>query len=184
VNPSPHVPTPTLSFSPALPIDAPALASLAASIWHRVYPEIIPTAQIDYMLGRMYAEPVILSEMQQGTIWEWARANSLPVGFLSHSPSPDRSRLLLHKLYLDPDWHGRGLGQQMLQHILDHARQAGFQTVELRVNRNNRPALRAYYRAGFIVERPHCADIGSGFLMDDFILVHPDLQSTKRLTRK
>lgn len=174
MKPSPRHPPPTLAFHPAQPSDAPALAALAAHIWHRVYPEIIPLAQIDYMLGLMYSEPVIVSEMEHGTAWEWARISTESVGFLSHSPNPDRTRLHLHKLYLDPAWHGCGLGQQMLRHVLDHARRAGHRAVELRVNRNNRSALRAYARAGFRVEREHCADIGSGFLMDDFILVHQE----------
>jgi ribosomal protein S18 acetylase RimI-like enzyme len=59
----------------------------------------------------------------------------------------------------------------MLEEVGRIAAAAGLAQVELRVNRSNHRALRAYRRAGFEVREAVVADIGGGFVMDDFILV-------------
>jgi hypothetical protein len=38
------------------------------------------------------------------------------------------------------------------------------------VKRQNRKAIRAYERAGFVVIQTLVTDIGSGFVMDDFLM--------------
>jgi ribosomal protein S18 acetylase RimI-like enzyme len=93
-----------------------------------------------------------------------------PIGYLAISLHPDGHRAELHKLYLLPELQGRGVGQAMLRHIIAVALAAGAQRLELRVNRHNFRAQRAYLRAGFKVEREVCQDIGGGFVMDDLVM--------------
>lgn len=57
---------PILHFTPATDADIPTLRPLAESIWHECYPGIITHAQIDYMLGRMFAAAVIQRELAAG----------------------------------------------------------------------------------------------------------------------
>jgi RimJ/RimL family protein N-acetyltransferase len=45
--------------------------------------------------------------------------------------------------------------------------------LQLRVNKANSPAIRAYQRAGFTFLDDVCTDIGSGFVMDDFRMEKP-----------
>lgn len=47
-----------------------------------------------------------------------------------------------------PSKRGRGLGEELLTALLDHARQDGFATLSLSVERDN-PALHLYERFGF-----------------------------------
>ena len=54
--------------------------------------------------------------------------------------------------------------------ILLEATQAGA-PVQLRVNRHNLRAQRAYQRAGFLHSHDLCQDIGNGFVMDDHVLI-------------
>jgi RimJ/RimL family protein N-acetyltransferase len=44
----------------------------------------------------------------------------------------------------------------------------GCARLQLRVNKANAPAIRAYQRAGFTFLEDVTTDIGSGFVMDDF----------------
>ena len=73
-------------------------------------------------------------------------------------------------LYLLPEQQGLGLGQQLLDRVHTLAAQRGVSQVWLQVNKRNARAIRAYERAGYVVERSAVFDIGGGFVMDDFIL--------------
>jgi RimJ/RimL family protein N-acetyltransferase len=42
--------------------------------------------------------------------------------------------------------------------------------VRLRVNKRNAPAIRSYLRAGFRFTEDIVSDIGSGFVMDDYVM--------------
>lgn len=157
-----------LAFRPAIPDDIPVLRSLAESIWRSCYPGIISTAQIDYMLERMYAPAVIREEMTSGTHWTLALQGDRPVGFMAFEP--DATAIRLHKLYLLPELHGQGHGQRMLEQVQSEALRRKAVRISLRVNKANLRALRAYERAGFRKVNSVVADIGGGFVMDDFIL--------------
>ncbi|HEU4611698.1 MAG TPA: ribosomal protein S18-alanine N-acetyltransferase [Kofleriaceae bacterium] len=57
----------------------------------------------------------------------------------------------LHILALatHPDYRGRGIARQLLDHVLDVARQTGCSLATLEVRRSNVPAIKLYERAGF-----------------------------------
>jgi ribosomal protein S18 acetylase RimI-like enzyme len=156
---------------PAAAADIPALRALADAIWRACYPGIITPAQIDYMLARMYDAGQIAAELKDGVAWDLACDGTRPVGFLAYGPADASGGLKLHKLYLLPEFHGRGHGQELLAHFHAAARHTGATRVHLQVNKANARALRAYERAGYRIERAAVADIGGGFVMDDFILV-------------
>jgi RimJ/RimL family protein N-acetyltransferase len=61
----------------------------------------------------------------------------------------------------------------MLCRVLAAARTGAAREIELRVNRGNSRAVRAYERAGFRVAESVCQDIGAGFVMDDFVMRRP-----------
>ena len=148
--------------------DLDALRAMASRIWWSCYRGMIPDAQIEQMLGWMYAPEQVASELEKGVRWEWLEVSGERRGYLSWEPGGPG--LLLHKLYLEPAFHGRGLGQRMLEHMERQAIRHGADWIELRVNRANDRALRAYRRAGYERVADDARPIGGGFLMDDHIL--------------
>lgn len=158
-----------LEFRRAAEADIPLLRQLAERIWRDYYPAIIGHAQVDYMLPRMYAEDVIRDEIAGGTVWELAIAENAPIGFFSIGLDAT-GRAKLHKLYLDTEAHGRGFGQQLINRAVEVARELGATGIWLQVNKQNTRAIRAYERGGFHLEREAVADIGGGFVMDDYIM--------------
>ncbi len=50
------------------------------------------------------------------------------------------------------------------------ARASSRNSVILRVNKRNRVAIEAYERIGFVIREPIVSDIGSGFMMDDYLM--------------
>jgi GNAT superfamily N-acetyltransferase len=52
-------------------------------------------------------------------------------------------------MYLRLEWRGRGLGRQLLETALDHARRSGRSRVELETNRAMTAAIALYESRGF-----------------------------------
>ena len=151
--------------------DIDTLIPLAYRIWHAHYPGIITSEQINYMLERGYTRPVILDELNnQGVIWLKIKSGDVMVGFASVGPQAP-GIMKLHKLYLLPEYHGTGLGARALNVVEQIARDNSASALVLNVNRHNIKAIRAYERAGWLVAEEVVADIGNGYVMDDFVMV-------------
>jgi GNAT superfamily N-acetyltransferase len=149
----------------------PALATLAGVIWRQHYPGIISREQIDYMLGKMYALDALRGEMRShGIRFYRLVVDGRMAGFASIGPLETPGFWKLHKLYLLPELHGRGLGSRLVRHCEAEARRAGAHSLRLAVNKHNVRAVAAYQRNGFTVVESVVTDFGGGFLMDDFIM--------------
>lgn len=156
-------------FRPAGEADIALIRSLANRIWKVCFPAFLSHAQIDYMLEWMYAPETLRREMREGVLWEILEVDGRPAGYVSCTvESPGTMKL--NKLYLLPEFHGRGIGRMMIEHVRETARSGGIRTVHLQVNRANAPAIRLYERAGFRTLRTAVTDIGHGFVMDDYFM--------------
>ena len=156
---------------PAQEEHLPALAELAGDIWRQHYPGIISPAQIDYMLGKMYALETLRTELRERQI-RFVRllVEDRFVGFASYGPTPVPGMMKLHKCYLLPEMHGRGYGSLLLQRCEQEVRKLAAKRLILAVNKHNTKAVAAYQRNGFIVVESVITDFGSGFVMDDYIM--------------
>lgn len=156
---------------PATEDHLPALAKLAGVIWRQHYPGIIAPAQIDYMLARMYSLDTLREQIRSQDIW-FVRllVAGRFVGFASCGPTPEAGVSKVHKCYLLPEMHGRGLGSLLLQYCERAVCQSGARRLTLAVNKQNTKAIAAYHRNGFTVIESVITDFGSGFVMDDYIM--------------
>jgi len=151
--------------------DLPAISELAGVIWRACYPGIITMEQIDYMLAKMYAPGVLRDEIRsQGIRYDCLFVVGKMAGFASYGPASEPGVTKLHKLYLLPELHGRGLGSRLLQHCELEVRAVGAHRLILSVNKRNAKAIAAYQRNGFVIAESVVTDIGGGFVMDDFIM--------------
>jgi len=149
----------------------PTLAELAGVIWRACYPGIITPEQIDYMLARMYALDAMRDEIRsQGIRYDELLVDDKPAGFASYGPTAEPGVIKLHKLYLLPALHGRGLGSRLLQQVEREVRAGGGRRLILSVNKRNTRAIAAYQRNGFVIAESVVTDIGNGFVMDDYVM--------------
>jgi GNAT superfamily N-acetyltransferase len=152
--------------------DLPSIAKLAGVIWRAHYPGIISTEQIEYMLARMYSLEVLWDEiLVRGIHFERLLVDDELVGFASYGPTNQATCFKLHKIYLHPSCHGRGLGSLLLRHCENEAARLGAVRLMLAVNKRNSKAIAAYQRNGFAITEPVITDFGGGFVMDDFVMV-------------
>ena len=147
------------------------IARLAGEIWRACYPEILTSAQIEYMLARMYSLDTLREEILSGGIrYELLRIGNDPAGFASYGPTGQDGTFKLHKLYILPKWHGTGLGSALLRHCEQAAKDCGARKLILNVNKRNVRAIKAYDRNGYRTVRAETNDIGGGFVMDDYVM--------------
>lgn len=161
-----------MSIRSVTPPDVPALCELARVIWQATYAGLISQAQIDSMLADRYAHDRIRAQLDDPThawwIASWARETA---GF-AHAIL-DAQGCKLDKLYVHPDYQRRGIGRALLAEIKMFCRHNAATRLWLQVNRGNAPALKAYQQYGFVVKEARVFDIGSGFVMDDFVMEAP-----------
>jgi diamine N-acetyltransferase len=156
---------------PARESDLPAIATLAGVIWRAHYPGIISTEQVDYMLVSMYSLETLRDEIRLRAIqYERLLVGEEFVGFASHGPTDQPGQFKLHKIYLHPDWHGRGFGSLLLRHCELEVCKLGADRLVLTVNKRNSKAIAAHLRNGFAIADSVVVDIGGGFVMDDYVM--------------
>jgi len=156
-----------ITFRPTTAEDIPVIQDLSSRIWREHYPGIITHAQIDYMLGTMYASGVIHDEiLNKGYRYVVAMMGKEAVGYFAYRF--EDQAVMISKLYLLPSLHGKGIGSRMLGYVKEDALRMGAKSLYLFVNKNNTKAIRAYVRFGFVKARAVVTDIGSGFAMDDY----------------
>jgi diamine N-acetyltransferase len=76
----------------------------------------------------------------------------------------------LHKLYVHPASQRQGLGSRLLAHTETIARERGFASLILNVNKKNQNAIAAYLKNGFRIRDTVVVDIGNDFVMDDYVM--------------
>lgn len=144
--------------------------AIADDVWPKTFREILSPEQIIYMMKMMYAPEVMERELASGYSFELLVIDGKDAGYMVYAPYDEPGTMKLHKLYLLEEYHGKGYGQKMLQHVIEAAESRGFTSVILAVNKQNLKAQKAYARFGFEQYKSVQIDIGNGFIMDDYWL--------------
>lgn len=153
--------------------DIQIVADLAAQIWPQTYGAYISKAQLAYMLNLMYNRGELLSQLQKGHTFLIASELEKDVGFAGFSIVDTQSHSYkLHKLYVLPEMHGKGIGKILINEVVNLALREGGKTLELNVNRNNK-AKDFYLKMGFRIKETVDLDIGNGFFMNDYVMELP-----------
>jgi ribosomal protein S18 acetylase RimI-like enzyme len=147
---------------------------LAREIWNEHYTPIIGAQQVEYMLTNFQSEAAINKQLACGYEYFLIGVKDSDglidwVGYFASQDQPGEQRLFISKLYVCAKQRGRGWGKAALEFLTRMARDRGLRTLWLTVNKHN-PTLRQYVRWGFVNVGPVVADIGGGYVMDDFKL--------------
>lgn len=150
--------------------DIEIIRDIAAGTWPETYLDIIGQEQIDYMLGKMYNRGELLKQFMEGHTFLIAEDNENQFGFAGFSITDHELRIFkLHKLYVLPSAHGKGVGKLLINEVFNQVKDAGATALELNVNKHNK-AKDFYLKAGFAIKESVKLDIGNGFYMDDYVL--------------
>jgi ribosomal protein S18 acetylase RimI-like enzyme len=153
--------------------DMPIVADLAERIWPNTYGEYIGEEQLRYMLDLMYNKGELLAQLEKGYIFLMASEADKDVGFACYSITDRENDVYkLHKIYVLPEMHGKGVGKILMNEVVNLAKRNGGKSLELNVNKNNK-AKDFYLKSGFKIKESVTIDIGNGFVMDDFVMELP-----------
>ena len=144
-------------------------AALADKIWHEHYEAIIGKDQVDYMLQHFQAAASIAEQIrQQDYEYYLITCPGGDAGYMS--VRPEEEGLFLSKLYIDRRFRGRGYARKVLTFLEEYCLTRQLKKIRLTVNKNNKDSILIYERLGFCKSGTQEADIGGGFVMDDYIM--------------
>lgn len=146
------------------------VARLATEIWREYYVSIITIEQIDYMIGKYQAVPAITDQIHhQGyEYYLFHHDGSSTIGYMS--VRQEEEKLFLSKFYIGKEHRGRGYASQAIAFLEQLCKDRNLSHIWLTVNRHNESSIAVYEKKGYRTVREQVADIGNGFVMDDFIM--------------
>lgn len=148
-----------------------AVAKLASQIWHQHFTPIIGEAQVAYMLEHFQSAKAIQHQIAVEKFHYFsAQMDNQIVGYMAIILEPNQNRIMLSKLYVADKMRGTGVGKALLDYAEQMGQQTGKTSLWLTVNRNNHHTIKWYQRQGFSIIDEQQKDIGSGFVMDDYIM--------------
>ena len=150
------------------PCEIKEVARLADEIWHECYKGIISDAQIDYMVKNFQSEKAMLELYENGAEFYALTEDGVMRGYIELEKEEDA--LFLSKLYLHSSLRGKGNGSKALSFVKARAKELGYKSAYLHVNKYNERAIKAYSANGFVTERTLDTEIGDGFVMEDYIM--------------
>jgi len=160
-----------IEFRLAAPDEWKIIQSIAHATWPVAYGHLLPPAQLEYMLDVIYNEQSIRKQMKKGQPFILACHANEPLGFASiEKQYKSPTSLMIHKLYVLPEFHGKGIGKAFVDYIAGLATQTGHDAVILKVFFKNQDALRFYQLQGFRSIGEEETDVGNGYKVLDYIM--------------
>ena len=142
-------------------------AALAAVIWKEHFTPLIGSSQVDYMLEKFQSEKAIRQQIENGYLYFALMLGEKQIGYTGLRLDADC--LFLSKLYIQKEYRGNGFSRLIITEAEKIAKQNGKPIIRLTCNRHNDGSLTVYKKVGFQIIREEKTDIGSGFVMDDYI---------------
>lgn len=144
------------------------LAALAKEIWREYYMPLLGEAQISYMLNKFQEEHVLHHQIAENQFrYFFLNLKNQTAGYIG--VQTEHNSLFLSKLYVKEAFRGQGIGRDAMSFLEGWARGAQLGRIWLTVNRGNTASIHAYEKLGFRNIGMQDADIGSGYVMDDYI---------------
>ena len=141
------------------------LEKVAVKVWHQSYDGLIGVDQVNYMIAMFQNEAAFRKQISEGYIYRGLYVDDKLVGYTGSVR--EENRIFISKLYLLEEYRGLGLGRKLLEDVI--AIYPQYRSFYLTVNKHN-PTFGMYEHFGFKVIDAVVSDIGSGYVMDDYIM--------------
>lgn len=142
------------------------VSNLAHEVWHEHYTPILGEKQVAYMLRTLQSpEAISKAVYSDGYDYFIISLNGQNAGYIG--VLLEGERLFLSKLYLLKNFRGKHLASAAMD-FLKTTYPA--KVIWLTCNKHNDNTIAAYKKLGFEVVSSQKADIGEGYVMDDYIM--------------
>ena len=167
---------PVVSVRRAQLRDAQRLAEVAEETFRTAFGAMNTPAQMDLHCRKRYGEKIQAAEISDArTITLLSECDARLVGFaqLRWGAAPPCVTALhaceIQRLYVNQDWHGKGVAQQLMDASIDEMRRRDSDTVWLGVWEHNPRAISFYKKFGFVAVGEHPFPLG-GDLQRDLVM--------------
>lgn len=147
------------------------ITDLAEIIWHQHFTPIIGKDQVVYMVDKFQSFHALKEQLSEGYEYYQIFDDGEFVGYTGIHP--ENGKLFLSKLYIKKEARGRHLATKAFQFLQNLCRERDLCAIWLTCNKHNDNSLAVYHHLGFEVIDTQEADIGNGFIMDDYIMEYP-----------
>ncbi len=152
--------------------DIEKIAALADEIWNEHFPPIIGQDQVDYMVEKYQSEKAIASQIRDdGYEYYMIWVDNELAGYMG--VKEEDGALFLSKFYIHERYRGQHLATMAFHFLTALCKERGLSKIWLTCNKHNDDPLAIYDHLGFEVTSSQVTDIGSGFVMDDYVLTYP-----------
>ena len=148
--------------------DVRRMVKVAETVWREANTSFCSMEQVEYMIERFQSFEAVQGQLLQGYRYFVFEEDGDIIAYFGVQPQGER--LFLSKFYILKQNRGRGLFSLGLQRMIDICKENDLESIYLTVNRNNTHAYEVYIAKNFKVIAEECADIGFGFVMDDYIM--------------
>jgi ribosomal protein S18 acetylase RimI-like enzyme len=145
-------------------------SGIAHVVWREHYNGIISNEQVEYMLSRFQSPDAISKAVSEGYEYYIIRRLGVSAGYLAIKPGEPAGEMFLSKIYLLKDYRGKGYAYDAISQLEEKCRRQRLSSIWLTVNKGN-PSVDTYKKIGFEISEEKVTDIGSGYVMDDYIMV-------------
>ncbi len=136
--------------------DANVLSQMGKLTFTQSYASIIPADELASYTSRAFSLEQVGAELGDAEItYLLALAGTEPCGYSKLAPTPpppavgDSKPVELTRLYVLPEWTGKGIGAMLIREALDAALGRDYCSCWLRVWTGNERAIRFYHHWGF-----------------------------------
>lgn len=149
------------------------IQKIARFSWENTYKEILSNEQLEYMLDMMYSKQEISKHINRNSNYHYYlifdEELNKKVGFIGFENNYDEKTTKLHRIYLLPETKGKGFGKTTLNYLKNQINEVENNRIILAVNKQN-GARQFYESQGFSVYEEGVYDVGSGYVMDDYLM--------------
>ena len=162
-----------IDILPAGPDDVPALVEAGRQTFHETFHSTISAENLAQYLDESFHPDRIHNEMNHPeSHFYLAQIDGMVAGYLkintgkAQTEPQDETALEVERIYVKREWHGKSVGQALMDHALDIARDKKATYVWLGVWPKNFRAVRFYQKYGFEVFDTHTFHTGGEYQTD------------------
>jgi len=144
------------------------VCQLAADIWMEHYEPIIGQEQVHYMIEKFQSPEPVQNQINNGYQYFFLRLKDENAGYMAFNQ--EDGKMFLSKMYVAKPYRKQGIAGAAFAFAEGECRINGLGSIWLTVNKHNSHSIAAYERLGFVTIREQVADIGNGYVMDDFVM--------------
>jgi ribosomal protein S18 acetylase RimI-like enzyme len=165
-----------LVIRPATPSDVAALSDLAKRTWSDAFGYSVSPDEEAAELEEKRSETYFAEALRESTILV-AETDAVLTGYVQfgdvgirgvEAGPGDRE---LHRIYVETEMQGRGVGRSLMNAALQHPRLADASRIFLQVWERNEQAIGLYESLGFRTVGKTTFTIGSGEVAEDLVMV-------------